>query len=171
MPLPVNHITIAIYRRLPPWLRKRLAKLNSQRYVTGVLAVITDDKGQFLLFCHRYDEPWRLPGGGATGSDLREKLRAELKSESGFEIRVGRMLGVVHGETDYLDYVFEAKIQGGAFRTSDEVSDYGFFALDNLPEGMGARHGRILIILAEEADSWPQLPSDSLPQVGYVAIP
>ena len=171
MSLPINRITIEIYRRLPDWVRKRLAKLNSQRYVTGVLAIITNDAGQFLLFSHRYDEPWRLPGGGATGDDLREKLRAELMNESGIDIQVGRMLGVVHGETHYLDYAFEAEIRGGTFRASDEVADYGFFALNTLPIGMGPRHRRILILLAEKANSWPHLPSDNLPLIGYVAIP
>ena len=128
-------------------------------------------KVSFLLFCHRYDEPWRLPGGGATGDDLRAKLRTELMNESGFDVQVRRLLGVVHGETDYLDYVFEAKIKSGTFRTSDEVTDYGFYTLDDLPDGMGVRHRRILVILAEEADSWPLLPSNDLPQIGYVAIP
>jgi ADP-ribose pyrophosphatase YjhB (NUDIX family) len=95
-----------------------------------------------LLVRERSDGLWTLPGGWAdVGESASEGATREVLEESGFEVRVTRLLALydkrLHGHPPDAYYIykiiFEATIVGGAARASDETDDVGFFSADSLP--------------------------------------
>lgn len=100
--------------------------------------MIFNEAGEVLLFHHTYrrDYEWGLPGGWMKRGEVPEEaLARELLEETGFQIEVIRVLGV-DADKVYarMDLVFEARLTGGEFRASEEVSEVGFFAMDALPK-------------------------------------
>ena len=65
------------------------------------------------------------------GEAPEEALVRELHEETGFQIEVIRVLGVDADKVySRMDLLFEAKLIGGEFCASEEVSEVGFFAVD-----------------------------------------
>ena len=106
----------------------------------GVRAVVADPQSRVFLVKHSYVTGWHLPGGGVEpGETVGEALDRELLEEGGitplepptlhgvfFNSRVSRRDHVVV-------FVVRAFRQDGGPRHTDEIVDYGFFALDALP--------------------------------------
>lgn len=95
-----------------------------------------------LLVRERSDGLWTLPGGWAdVGESASEGAAREVLEESGFEVRITRLLALydkrlhAHPPDAYYIYkvIFEATIVGGAARASDETDDARFFSADSLP--------------------------------------
>lgn len=98
--------------------------------------------GQVLLVRERRDGRWSLPGGWAdVGETPSEAAAREVREESGFEVRIRRLLALydkrmhAHPPEPYYSYklFFEAEIVGGAAAHSDETDGVGFFSADALP--------------------------------------
>jgi ADP-ribose pyrophosphatase YjhB (NUDIX family) len=100
-------------------------------------------EGRILLVKEWFDGLWTMPGGWADELDSPSKAaERECVEESGYEVRVTRLVSVkdrrVHPyEPQHLGGVYKlfflAEITGGEARTSDETTDVGFFARDELP--------------------------------------
>ncbi|MDQ8192433.1 NUDIX hydrolase [Roseibacillus persicicus] len=92
---------------------------------------------------------WTLPGGWAdVNQSAAESVVREVKEESGFDVRVERLLAVWDREKQgnpppypYSIYkmFFLCEIIGGAATETLETSGVEFFALDELPELSQAR--------------------------------
>ena len=104
------------------------------------VAAFRDDK--VLMVRERRDGRWSLPGGWAdVGETPSEAAAREVREESGFEVRITRLLALYdkrqhpHPPQPYYSYklFFEAEIVGGAEAHSDETDGVGFFGLDALP--------------------------------------
>jgi ADP-ribose pyrophosphatase YjhB (NUDIX family) len=105
------------------------------------IVVIKDEK--ILMVREKMDNKWSLPGGyadpGYTPSEIAIK---EVKEESGFDVNVIRLLGVIdynkHQERpfpfDLYQLFIECEIVGGESKTGVETSEVGFFGIDELPE-------------------------------------
>ena len=100
-------------------------------------------KGRILLVRERSDGCWTLPGGWAeVGDTPSESVTREVYEESGFETRAVKVLALFdrqkHGHPASLFHIFKifllCEISGGSARTSDETSEVGFFAEQDLPE-------------------------------------
>ncbi len=110
--------------------------LIQTRFLVGVTGVIFNDQKEILLFKHTYrTHSWSLPGGYLTkGEHPREGLEREIKEESGFIVSVDDSLKT---RTDRnfarLDLCFTGVLIGGDFEATSEVSEYGFFSVENLP--------------------------------------
>ncbi len=102
--------------------------------------VFQDDK--ILLVKEIADGGWTLPGGwcdnGMTGS---ENVAREILEESGFEVRVLRLMGVLdrdkHGNHPTYPYnvyklFYECEIIAGQPKASDETSEVRFFGEDEI---------------------------------------
>lgn len=112
----------------------------------GCDSFVVNEKSEVLLIKRTDNGMWALPGGC---QDLGESPRAcaerECLEESGYQVRVTRLLGVFSSQCyEYVNYpykdvefthlVFSAEVVGGAPRASSETSEIAFFARDRLPE-------------------------------------
>ncbi|CAG0970369.1 ADP-ribose pyrophosphatase [Myxococcaceae bacterium] len=103
-----------------------------------------------LLLLRRSDNGhWCLPGGGIEpGESVVDATRREVREETGFEISLGRLVGIYSDPSfmvveyedgrrvHYVNLCFEAHAVGapGAIGTPEETLEVGFFAHDSLPE-------------------------------------
>ncbi|MEZ3161839.1 NUDIX hydrolase [Microbacterium sp. BWT-B31] len=114
-------------------------------------AVITDDDGRVLL-AHWNESGrsgWTLPGGGLEpGEDPENAVRREVTEETGYRVRVDRLLGIhsrvipaarrlTPHESDPLHtlrVVYRATVVGGRLRheTDGSTDRAEWFALDRL---------------------------------------
>ena len=106
------------------------------RFLVGVTGIVFNDRQEILLFKHTYRaHAWSLPGGYLkSGEHPRESLEREIKEESGFIVSIDNAL-ITRTDRNFarLDLCYTGIVIGGNFTPSYEVSDYGFFTLDNLP--------------------------------------
>ncbi len=107
----------------------------------GATAVIFDAESRILLIQRRDNGMWALPGGWAdVGESPSETAVREAFEETGLQVKAVRLLGVYDSRKSgsrnphhvYL-IVFLCEIIGGALSTSNETTDYGYFAENELP--------------------------------------
>lgn len=104
--------------------------------------IFRDDK--LLLVKEIADGGWTLPGGWCdVGSTPSENVVREVWEESGFEVKVLRLLAVYdrdkQGHTPPYPFniykmFFLCEITGGAAKISNETSEVAFFGEDEIPE-------------------------------------
>ena len=134
----------------------------------GCSAAIFDKQGRVLLTKRQDNGQWCLPSGGVEpGESVAEGCEREVFEETGLSVRVKRFVGVyshpdqltVYSETDKFQIValhFEAEIIGGDLGLSDETSDYGYFAMEEVEglEMLGRHKERIIDTLANQKDAF-----------------
>ena len=96
-----------------------------------------------LLVRETADGRWTLPGGwGDEHESPRESIEREVREESGFEVRVERLIAVkdrhLHPYTPRrLERIYKlfflCELTGGEAATSLETDGVGFFPLEDLP--------------------------------------
>jgi 8-oxo-dGTP diphosphatase len=110
--------------------------MSEERFSVAAYAVIRDDDGRVLLTRRREGGEWVLPGGSVAAEEAPwEAVVREVAEETGLDAAVGRLVGVYakRRERD-LVFVFEAVVQGGRLRTSDERDRVEFVDPRSLPE-------------------------------------
>lgn len=121
---------------LPKNLQLSIMNLTQDRFLVGVTGVILDSDNKILLFKHTYrSHPWSLPGGYLkAGEHPREGLEREIKEESGLIVSVDESVKTrTDREFARLDLCYTGVLIGGEFTPTHEVTEYGFFAVDELP--------------------------------------
>ncbi len=123
---------LSLSRDIQLWIMR----LTQAQFLVGVTGVIFNDRDEVLLFKHTYRQTqWSLPGGYIKSKEHPyEALEREIKEESDltvcgeeqYKIRTDR-------ETSRLDITVIGKYIVGEFKSSTEVSEYGFFPFSNLP--------------------------------------
>ena len=126
------------------WLRKRVGP--GLILSPSVGAVIRDAQGRLLLQEKSSGEAWSLPAGGIElGESPQEAITREVMEETGYAVRVGRILGVFGGrgfrytypngdEVEYVATLFECVIVGGSgVPTDDETRSTRYFHRDEMP--------------------------------------
>lgn len=116
--------------------------LAARGLTLGVRAVVQSPEGKFLLVRHTYTPGWHFPGGGVESCETTEDaLARELKQETGL-IVVGRpsLHGVffnrrVSSRDHVLVYLCETAGQLPLKFPSAEISEFGFYGLDESPDG------------------------------------
>lgn len=118
--------------------------------------------GKILLVHERIDDKWSMPGGWADlGEVPSEMVVREVREESGFEVRVERLIAVydanrIQPMEFYHAYklIFLCTITGGKATTSIETSGVDFFSLRNLPllSEFRTNHSMIAEVFAHLAD-------------------
>jgi ADP-ribose pyrophosphatase YjhB (NUDIX family) len=123
----------------------------------SVSAVVRSRTGaREILLMRRSDNGlWGLPGGYVDrGESVSQALAREVVEETGWQIEVGRLVGVYSDPArQVIDYgdgrrvqavnlCFEAvAVSAGALRTPQETLEVGFFAWDALPAPFVPIHG------------------------------
>ncbi len=107
-----------------------------------VRALVMNAKEEVLLVREGADGLWSLPGGWAdTGFSPSEAAVKEIKEETGLDARAVRLLAALdqgkHAHPAYPLAVYKlivlCEATGGAFQTSFDILDVGYFPLDALP--------------------------------------
>jgi 8-oxo-dGTP diphosphatase len=126
-----------IWREFPFGLQLFITGIVRPRYRVAVAAIIFDDHGRILLCEHTYRKfhPWGLPGGGLEyGERPEDGVRREVWEETGLEVQVEKLLSAESAPNNrHVSLIYLCKIAGGAFKPNVEISQTGFFSLDELP--------------------------------------
>ena len=121
---------------LPKNIQLWVMRFFQDQFLVGVTGIIFNDKNEVLLFKHVYRaHAWSLPGGYLkAGEHPRDGLEREIKEESGLVVSVDESLKTrTDRESARLDMCYVGVLIGGEFCPTHEVSEFGFFSLDNLP--------------------------------------
>lgn len=121
-------------------------------------------EGRILLVQERSDGGWTMPGGwGDVGESPAQMVQREVREESGFEVRVDRLVAVIDANRVpgarmefYHAYklIFLCTITGGEARTSNETAAVDFFDPAHLPPLSSYRTSRQMLedVFAHFAD-------------------
>lgn len=102
-------------------------------------AVIKD--GRILLVQEQADGRWAMPGGWADIGDVPSAMVArEVKEESGYDVRVIKVIGVYDANRlapmeffHAYKIIFLCELLGGESKISHETTAVGFFDINDLP--------------------------------------
>ncbi|MBI1358891.1 MAG: NUDIX domain-containing protein [Alphaproteobacteria bacterium] len=135
----------------------------SRPVTLGVRGVVIDPGGRVLLVRHTYMAGWHFPGGGVERRETAfAALNRELEEEAGIAPSTPPRLVSVHANhanfpNDHvLVYRIDHWTQGTPTQVG-EIAETGFFAPEDLPEGVSAPTRRRLAELFEGAavsDAW-----------------
>jgi 8-oxo-dGTP pyrophosphatase MutT (NUDIX family) len=134
----------------------------------GCSAAIFDKSGRILLTRRADNGQWCLPGGGMEpGESAAEACEREVLEETGLSVRVKRLVGIyshpdqliVYPDRDRFQIValhFEAEVAGGEPGLSNEITDFGYYTLEEIEglEVFGRHKERIVDTLANHADAF-----------------
>lgn len=122
----------------------RKALFSEVGYATPKICVrgVALNNEQVLLVKERSEGLWSLPGGWTeVNLSPSESLIKEIKEETGFESKVTRLLAFLdkqkhdhpkHWPHTYIAF-YQYEVTGGVMQTSHEISEIGYFDLDDLP--------------------------------------
>src|SRR5882762_9840565 len=114
--------------------------------VVGGSAVVVDRSGRILLQRRSDSGHWALPGGAMDiGETFAESVIREVKEETGFDVRIERIVGIYSDPGHVFVYddgevrqefniCLACTIVGGALAVSNESTDVRFFALDEVAD-------------------------------------
>ncbi|WP_258103035.1 NUDIX hydrolase [Marinoscillum sp. MHG1-6] len=98
---------------------------------------------RLLMVCENTDGKWAIPGGWADiGVSPEENVIKEVKEETGFQVKVKKLLAVwdkrKHDHPPAAEYVYKlnflCEITGGSLNPGHETLGADFFEFENLPE-------------------------------------
>jgi ADP-ribose pyrophosphatase YjhB (NUDIX family) len=120
---------------------------KSAAVFVGCSATLFDADRRKILLTRRADNGrWCLPGGHfEPGEDVAEACVREMLEETGLEVRVVRLIGVYSSPNFVLDYGercrfqvvahnFEVETVGGQLGLSDETTEVGYFAAEDIAD-------------------------------------
>jgi ADP-ribose pyrophosphatase YjhB (NUDIX family) len=131
-----------IEARRSPAVDRRDRVTGKATFTIGAFGIARDAAGRILLCRRRDNGKWNLPGGAVDhGESAWDAAIREVREETGFEVRIERLLGVYwkSREADVV-LVFRCEVLSGAPTTSDESSEVAFFPLDHLPVDLPTAH-------------------------------
>lgn len=122
-----------------PVCYRRMADDRSPDVGVGAVAILN---GESVLLVKRGHEPskglWSLPGGRVVhGETLAEALRREIREETGLEVEVGEVAGIVerHYPEQGLHYViidYFVTVIGGKLRAGEDAEDARWVPLNEI---------------------------------------
>ena len=132
-----KRILLKIWRVLPLWLQIVLSRVIRPLFQVFAAAVILDEEKNILLVKSTYQRfhPWGLPGGSLEyGEHPEDAVIREVREETGLHICIEKLLLVKSWRPDRVGMYYLCRVTGGTFYPSDEVSEFAYFSLDNLPD-------------------------------------
>ncbi len=126
--------------------------IHYHQYKVGVAAIIFEDNK--LLLLKRNQEPWKdhwyMPAGYVEIEEsIEEAVHREVKEEAGFQVEILKFHTMLSYHDDPrgngLILFYRCQKLGGEFIANEEISDSGFFALDEIPEKIAGAGHRTMI--------------------------
>ena len=128
---------LKVWRVLPYWLQNTLSRIIRPLFQVGVTAVIFDHENRILLGKSTYQRfhPWGMPGGGLEyGERAEEAVVREVWEETSLIVKNEKLLLVKTFSPDKFILYYLCSVQSGVFQPSDEVSEAGYYSLNDLPD-------------------------------------
>jgi 8-oxo-dGTP pyrophosphatase MutT (NUDIX family) len=132
-----KRILLKIWRVLPLWLQMILSRIIRPLFQVFAAAIILDEDRNILLVKSTYNRfhPWGLPGGSLEyGEHPEEAVIREVWEETGLNVGIEKLILINSWLPDRVGIYYLCRITGGTFYPSDEVSEFAYFSLDNLPD-------------------------------------
>ena len=119
---------------------------SANSLVVGSSAVVTDDQGRILLQRRSDSGNWALPGGAMDiGETFAQSAVREVKEETGFDVRIDRIIGIYSDPAHVFAYddgevrqefniCLACTIAGGTLLVSSESTAVEFFPVAVLPD-------------------------------------
>jgi 8-oxo-dGTP diphosphatase len=129
-------ILLKIWRIFPLWLQEFASRIIRPLFQVFAVAVIFNQNNQILLVKTTYNRnhPWGLPGGSLEYGEAPEAAAIrEILEETSIQVEIEKFLVVKSWLPDRVGFYYLCKIVEDEFRPSEEVSEIGYFSLDNLP--------------------------------------
>ena len=126
------------------WQDPEAPKANS--LVVAVSAVILNDSGEILMIERTDSGRWSIPGGAMEpGEAVSAAVERELLEETGYQVRVDRLVGVFADPEHIIEFddgevrqefsiCFRGVTIGGDARTSSESSQVVWLSRDKLTD-------------------------------------
>ena len=133
----IKIILLRIWRLLPGWVQVILSRIIRHKFQVFAAAVIFDKDNRILLVKSTYQRfhPWGLPGGSLNyGEPPDEAVIREVREETSLKVEVEELFFVKTWIPDRVGLYYLCNIVDGEFQSSDEVSEYGYFSSDALPD-------------------------------------
>lgn len=130
-------LLLKIWRLFPSWLQAIASRIIRPLFQVFAAAVIFDKDDSLLLVKLTYQRihPWGLPGGSLEyGETPEEGVLREVHEETGWQIEIERLLFVKTWTPDRVGLYYICRIVDGEFQPSDEVSEFDYFPLEELPD-------------------------------------
>ncbi|HKH06988.1 MAG TPA: NUDIX domain-containing protein [Acidimicrobiales bacterium] len=160
---------LMLFRRLPPFARRRIVRTITPSFTVGAICLIERYDGKILLVRQVYRNAWGVPGGlSKRGEDIADCARREVLEEVGVPIDlVGEPAVVVDAAPRRVDVVFRARPSAVADLAdvaprSPEIRDVRWFALDELPELQHEAVSALAALTRASAQARLDLPIDTL---------
>lgn len=139
---------LQVWNQLKPAksLQIKLLRLLNDKFLIGVTGIIFNEKYEVLLVKHSYRRvQWSLPGGYLQANEHPKKgLAREIYEETNFKVHIEKILMTKHDkETPRIDMSYVGTYSKGKFKPSDEVVDFGFYAIDKLPKLINDQYKQI----------------------------
>lgn len=128
-----------LLRFFPMWMTRLLFWAAGQKFVVGAALIVMNPTQEVLFFHHTYRNKrseWSLPGGWMKlGETPEEGLAREVFEESRLRVKVTKLLSLrVSDRFPRYDLIYLGELEGGEFKPSDEVDQFRFIPLAELPE-------------------------------------
>jgi ADP-ribose pyrophosphatase YjhB (NUDIX family) len=114
--------------------------------VVGSSAIVVDSQNRILLQRRSDSGNWALPGGAMDiGETLAESAIREVREETGFDVRIDRIVGIYSDPGHVFAYddgevrqefsiCLACTITGGSLSVSSESTAVRFFAFADIPD-------------------------------------
>jgi len=133
----IKVILLKIWRAFPLWLQIVLSRIIRPKFQVFSAAIIFDQNNKVMLVKSTYNRshPWGLPGGSLEyGESPEDAVLREVWEETSLKVEIEKFLFVKTWTPDRVGLYYICHINDGEFQPSDEISEFGYFTVNNLPD-------------------------------------
>ena len=127
-----------IWKKLPKKGRTLITRRFQVKFTASAAAIITNERGEVLLLDHvlRPGSGWGMAGGFLNfGEQPEAALRREIREETGLELSNVKLYRIRTFKR-HIEIIFLAKAVGEAVVRSREITELGWFTVDDMPAEM-----------------------------------
>jgi 8-oxo-dGTP diphosphatase len=141
---------VALIIRRAPWLAitaRAMWRLRQAKFSAGVVGVVFNDADEVLLVEHVFHPytPWGLPGGWVDNrEDPARTIERELLEELQLSVEIGPVLLVKVDYGNHIDLAYLCRPLSSIGNLSNELLDYRWVSLDELPRLHSFHHRAIV---------------------------